>query len=122
MELELEIKGEVMIMCDRCLDDYWQELDTKYKMLVKFGEDWDEVDDEVLTIPHGESRLELSQFIFEFAHLALPLQKIHPNNKSGNSTCNPEMLKRLEKHSIEKEENIDPRWKDLGKLKDGLTN
>ncbi|MDX1314350.1 MAG: DUF177 domain-containing protein [Eudoraea sp.] len=122
MELELLVSGEALIICDRCLEEYWEEIESTQKLLVKFGEDWEEVDDEVLTIPHGESRLDLSQFIYEFAHLALPMQRFHPESESGESTCNPVMLERLEEHTTEKEDNIDPRWKELGKLKDGLKN
>ena len=122
MELELNLRGDVLILCDRCLENYWQKIEVINTMLVKFGEEWDEADDEVLSIPLGESYIELGQLIYEFAHLALPLQRVHPDNKSGESTCNSEMLEQLDKHSAEKEENIDPRWKDLVKLKEGLKN
>ncbi|MEE4116754.1 MAG: DUF177 domain-containing protein [Marinilabiliaceae bacterium] len=122
MELELSLRGDVLILCDRCLENYWQKIEVINTMLVKFGEEWDEADDEVLSIPHGESYIELGQLIYEFAHLALPLQRVHPDNKSGESTCNSEMLEQLDKHTAEKEENIDPRWKDLVKLKEGLKN
>lgn len=120
MELEISIRGEVNIMCDRCLDDYWQTIESKNKMLVKLGEEWEEADDEVLTIPSNESRIDISKFIYEFVHLALPLQRFHPETEEGESTCNPAMLEKLEEHSTDSEENIDPRWKELGILKDGF--
>ena len=107
-------------MCDRCLEDYKQDLESSNGMLIKFGPDWEEVDDEVLTIPHVESRLDLSKLIYEFIHLALPMQRVHQTTDEGKNECDPEMLKKLEEHTTDSEENIDPRWKDLGKLKDSI--
>ena len=52
MELEIALSGEVSTMCDRCLDDYWQIINFTNRLLVKFGEDWEDVDDEVLTIKY----------------------------------------------------------------------
>ena len=122
MELELDIEGRVLIMCDRCLEDYWQDIESTNKMLLKFGKNWDEVDDEVIMIPADESSLDLRQILYEFAHLALPIQRVHYESANGESECDPLMLAKLDQHTIDKEENIDPRWKELGKLKDGLKN
>lgn len=122
MELTLALEGRVMIECDRCLKDFWQEVESSNTLLIKFGDQWEEVDDEVVMIPYGESSFDLSQYIYEFAHLALPLQRVHPDDENGESSCDPLMMKKLADHSGDSEDNIDPRWKDLGKLKDGLKN
>jgi hypothetical protein len=45
----------------------------------------------------------------------LPYRKIHPDNADGSSTCNPEVLKRLEQ--MWKEEASDPRWEAIQKLR-----
>jgi uncharacterized protein len=122
MELTVALEGRVMITCDRCLEDYWQEVESKNVLLIKYGDQWDEVDDEVVMIPNGESSFDMSQFIYEFTHLALPVQRIHPDDENGESTCDPVMLEKLMDHLPDSEDNIDPRWKELGKLKDGLKN
>lgn len=122
MELELELEGRVLIMCDRCLGDYWQDIESSFHMLLKFGENWEEINDELIMIPADESNLDISQFIYEFAHLSLPMQRLHYESENGKSECDPLMIEKLEKHINDKEESIDPRWKELGKLKDGLKN
>ena len=122
MELTIALKGRVMIMCDRCLKDYWQEVESKNVLLIKYGDQWGEVDDEVVMIPYGESSFDLSQFIYEFTHLTLPVQRVHADNEDGESTCDPVMLEKLMDHLPDSEDNIDPRWKELGKLKGGLKN
>ncbi|HCC71384.1 MAG TPA: hypothetical protein DEQ09_09585 [Bacteroidales bacterium] len=118
MEIKVEITGRVTLVCDRCLDLYTQEIHTSDSMLVKFGEQWEEVDDQVIMIAHGETEFILDQLLYEFAHLGLPLKKMHPDDENGNSTCNPEMLEKLNQHLVQREDNdVDPRWKELEKLR-----
>jgi len=117
MELNIKIKGRVSLPCDRCLDLYEQEIETDDRVLIKFGDQWEEVDDEVIMIPYGENELELDQLFYEFTHLGLPLKKVHADDDKGNSTCNPEMLEKLNKHIVRDEKKTDPRWNELKKLK-----
>jgi uncharacterized metal-binding protein YceD (DUF177 family) len=120
MELSISLQGRVMIECDRCLELYWQEVESENMLLIKYGDQWEEVDDEVVMIPYGDSSFDLSQFIYEFAHLALPMQRVHPDSITGEGSCDPAMLDRIMDHKGDSKDNIDPRWKELGKLKDGL--
>jgi len=122
VELKVELKGSVEIMCDRCLENFFQEINAENDLFIKYGNNREEVDDKVVIIPFGESGLDLKQLIYEFAHLGLPLQRIHPDDKKGNSTCSPEMLMKLGEHMISRNEGIDPRWQELNKLKDNLSN
>lgn len=117
LEINIEITGTVRLVCDRCLDLYDQPLDTGGRILVKYGDHWEEVDDEVIMVPYDENEFVLDQLFYEFSHLGLPLKKMHPDDEQGNSTCNPEMLMKLDQHLIDdKVKGIDPRWKELEKL------
>lgn len=120
MELTIAVEGRVMILCDRCLGDYWQDIESSNVLLIKYGDQWEEVDDEVVMIPYGESSFDLSQFIYEFAHLALPMQRVHSDAINGGSGCDPLMIEKLREHLPERDKKTDPRWKDLGKLRGGL--
>lgn len=125
MELEMALRGSVEVECDRCLEPYMQRVETKGRLLIKDGNQWEEVDDEVLIIPHGESQLDLSQLIYEFAHLGLPIKRLHPEDDEGYSGCDPDMLERIDGFTDddrEGDEKYDPRWSDLGKLKEDLLN
>jgi len=82
----------------------------------KFGHDRDESDPEIITIPRDEHELDLKQYIYEFIHLALPIQRIHPDNADGISTCDPVMLQKLKEHLVEEDIGDDPRWDELKKL------
>jgi len=118
MEVKIVISGTVSLTCDRCLDLYTQEIITDDSILVKFGDQWEEVDDEVIIIPHGESEFILDQLFYEFAHLGLALRKTHPDDENGKSTCNPEMLEKLSRHLVrEPGKNNEPYREEFKKLK-----
>jgi uncharacterized metal-binding protein YceD (DUF177 family) len=114
--LDIRISGTVSICCDRCLEMFDHPVDCENRLLVKFGNVMDDSDPEIITVPHDENELDLKQYIYEFIHLALPIQRIHPDKANGGSTCDPVMLQKLKEHLVEEEGGIDPRWNELKKL------
>jgi uncharacterized metal-binding protein YceD (DUF177 family) len=115
-DIIFKIKGEVKICCDRCLDAFLQPIECENRLLVKFGAKWDENDPDIITVPADEYELNIKQYLYEFIYLALPIQRIHPENKNGESTCDPEMIKMLKQHIVNDEKMNDPRWDELKKL------
>ncbi len=82
--------------------------------VVDYGETYEEISAEIVTIPKTESNIDLSQYIYEYINLMLPIKKVHPDDEDGNSTCNKEMTDRLNKYS---EQKSDPRWDALKDIK-----
>jgi uncharacterized metal-binding protein YceD (DUF177 family) len=113
--LRLILNGNVLVTCDRCLGEYWLELESENRVVVKAGEEYDDNDAELLIIPSGLSELDLSQLIYDYAHLALPLRRVHPNGKDGKSQCDPEMLKRITFVGPEDDDSR-PEWDKLREL------
>ena len=116
-ELNFNIKGEVVIPCDICLDDMNQPIDTTNRLIAKFGQEYSE-DDDLVTVDENEGFLDVSWFIYEFIVLNIPIKHVHAPGK-----CNRDMMKVLEEHSatrsgVEEEQKIDPRWSELLKLKE----
>lgn len=117
--LEFHLKGVLNITCDRCLEYYLQEIDTRQTLFIKFGEESYEVDEKVIVISREENMIDTSQFLNEFLILALPLKKVHADKEDGSSACDEKMIEKLEEHLIQEVEEItDPRWDELKKLKD----
>ena len=111
--LHFTLEGEVEVMCDRCLDKFMTSISTRQTIFVKTGEEPGEIEDDVLIIGRDDHEIKVGHYLYEFIILALPYQKLHPNDSDGNSTCNPEMLKKLEAHRTKEpygEEKTDPRW------------
>jgi uncharacterized protein len=116
LEVVIKIKGKVKICCDRCLEEFFYPIDSENRLLVEFGKAWDLDNPDILIVPTDEKELDLSQYIYEFIHLTLPIKRIHSTNKKGESTCNPEMLEKLKEHLVDNEKKNDPRWEELKKL------
>lgn len=117
LEFIFELKGIVSVPCDRCLELVEMNIEHQTPLFIKFGEDTHEETDELYVISEQESEIDVAQFIYEFVHLSLPYRRVHPSDKSGESTCNKEMLKRLEELSVNDDKtDIDPRWNDLKNL------
>jgi uncharacterized metal-binding protein YceD (DUF177 family) len=119
IELVIRISGKVRIVCDRCLEMFYQAVKSEDRLVVKFGKVRDDSDPDILTIPAEEQELDMDQYFYEFIHLALPIKRVHPDDSEGNSTCDPGMLKKLSEHTVEEpseEDENDPRWDELRKL------
>jgi uncharacterized metal-binding protein YceD (DUF177 family) len=93
----------------------------KIKLVVNFGEEFNNDNEELLILPHGEHQIDVSQYIYEMIVLSVPLKRVHPGIKDG--TLQTETLDKLSKLSIKeqkkeskKEEDIDPRWDKLKQL------
>jgi len=115
-DLFIRISGDVILCCDRCLEMFSQPVDCENRLLVKFGKSLDDIDPDILSVPADEHELDLTQHFYEYIHLALPIRRVHPEDSDGNSTCDPEMIRKLEEYIIEKKKNTDPRWDELKKL------
>ena len=114
MILDFAISGYITCVCDRCLENYQEQIKGSERIIVKFDEDPGEANDEIKVISSAENQIDLSQDIFEFITLLLPYKRTHPQDKKGKSACNPEIIKILEKLNIQK--NTDPRWDELKKI------
>lgn len=118
--LDFSIEGVVNVQCDRCLEEYEQHIKGSNRLIIKFGEESYEESDEIVVIDRDAQEIDVAQYIYEFINLLVPLKKVHPDDKEGNSLCNKEVLKKLKELSIEEEsskkEEIDPRWEALKKL------
>jgi len=97
-EFNFILNGWVEVSCDRCLDPLRLDMESEARMFVKFGdhagEDESE-DNDVIILPYDQDRLDVAQYLYEFAHLNLPIRRVHPDDANGNSTCNADMLSRL---------------------------
>ncbi len=115
-DLVVKISGRVRICCDRCLEMFFHPVECENKLLIKFGKVWDDSDPDIIIIPADEPELDIEQYLYEFIHLALPIKRIHPPDATGASTCNPEMLNKLNQHLVNENKLNDPRWDELKKL------
>ncbi|MGM9724774.1 MAG: YceD family protein [Prevotella sp.] len=117
-DLNFHLEGNVVVKCDRCLDDMVQPIKTDGRLCVKLGEEYSEEDD-LVVVDESEGCIDLAWFVYEFIALNIPIKHVHAPGK-----CNRVMIDMLEKHSAtrsgdeDNEKPIDPRWSGLLKLKE----
>lgn len=115
--IKINISGTVEVECDRCLDLFDMPVSYDDILYVKYGNTVTSEDDEVIMIPVTENEVNIAQHLYEFSILSLPYKRVHPDNKKGKSTCNPEMIKKINELSLhESSESENNPWKDLKKL------
>tara|TARA_Y100001935_G_C17273562_1_gene493338 strand:+ start:449 stop:1054 length:606 start_codon:yes stop_codon:yes gene_type:complete len=118
MEMDIAATGTINVDCDLTNEPYDQAISSDLHLVVKFGEEYNDEDDEILIIPHGEHQFNIAQYVFEMLVLGMPQKRIHPGVADG--TLKSEMLDRLEelqpKEQNNNEENTDPRWDGLKKF------
>ncbi len=107
IDFSFRFVGKLLLPCDRCLESFYYPVDNTVRLIVKYGETREEISDEVLVIPANESRLDLSQYFYEFINLMIPFKKEHPLDENGNSTCSAEMEEKLTSMITKPE---DSRW------------
>ena len=123
LELYFEANGSINVNCDLTNEPYDQEITSKFNLVVKFGEDYNDELEEILIIPHGEYQINVQQYIYEMIVLAKPAKCIHPGVKDGS--LKSDILEKLKDYYIDSDnqknvsEEIDPRW---NKLKNLLTD
>jgi uncharacterized metal-binding protein YceD (DUF177 family) len=102
MEVNLAMEGWAEVQCDRCLDPLKVDITTEVLLLVQFGNSnaQDSDEPEVVVLSHDDNEMDMTHYIYEYAHLALPARRVHPDDASGKSTCNEEMIKKLEQYLV----------------------
>jgi uncharacterized protein len=114
LELQFDIQGKITVNCDRCLDPFTTGINHQARLYVRFGKQTMEQSDDLLILADSEHEVRLDQFIYEYIHLALPIQRFHPEI-DGLSGCDPEMMEKLNAHHGDDAKNAseDPRWETL---------
>lgn len=92
-QFDFHITGTITLICDRCLDDLVMPVDTTYNIAVKYGDDYNDDNDDLLVIPYSDSYLNVAYMIHDTVALTIPIKHVHPMGK-----CNRQMSAVLKKH------------------------
>jgi uncharacterized protein len=124
IEADFKIKGAATLTCDRSLEPFEFPVWTTKKILFKYGESNEEISDEIIMISRDTATLELSQYIYEFIALAIPMKKLHPRYRAEelteDETAEGKIVYTSESSDgkdKKDDDDIDPRWNILKKLK-----
>jgi uncharacterized metal-binding protein YceD (DUF177 family) len=121
--LKFEIGGQLEVICDRCSGNLPLNLWDEFNVVVKLAEDPEmmneqEEDPDVYYISRGESHLHLSDWIYEFINLSIPMQKRCEFEDMSGPNCNKSAAEALRKMKMPEQGHANPLWKGLEKFKD----
>ncbi len=121
LELSISHAGTVHVPCDLTGEMFDLGVKGNAHLVVKFGDEYNDDNDELLILPHGEHQVNVAQIIYEMIALSVPFKRVHPGIKDG--TLQSETLTKLNEILVtditdnkDEEENTDPRWDELKKL------
>ncbi len=117
LNLSFKALGTINVTCDVSGETFDQEIEAALKLIVKFGEEYNDENEEILILPYSEFQLNVGQYIYEMIVLSVPSKRIHPKVLDGSMES--EALKRLEQLRVKEQkptENVDPRWDKLKSL------
>ena len=92
-EVDCDLEGKLTVACDRCLEDLDIPVDEHPRLRFRIGgEAGEEASDarESVDLAPSATELDLRQVVYDYACLAVPLHKVHPDG-----ACNPDTLRYL---------------------------
>ena len=115
LDLDFFIDGTIGLECDRCTVGFDYQIDFQEKLIVKFFESQEEVyNDEIIVLGKNENVLQLTELLYEFVVVQVPIRKVGCEIDGDESLCDQDVLKLIENLSPKSENSpTDPRWDKL---------
>lgn len=111
VRFSIHSEGKVIVPCDRCLSDLELRINTNDELLVKLGDDYSD-DGDCVTVPREDGEIDLSQYIYEFIALGMPIKRVHEPGE-----CDKAMIQRLSEY-----QTISRDGQEVPEDMDGLTD
>ena len=116
--VDCDVRGQVTVECDRCLDELDMPVDVEIKLSIKYGmeensEEPQPGEREVVFIPDTDAEFDMSQIVYDYVCLSLPMQRVHEEGE-----CNPEAMKRLSTGIAPATEDVEAENNPFSALKD----
>lgn len=117
--LKFHIKGTVQLICDRSSEAFDYGIDLSEQLILKYGEEFDKVNEEVWVIPSNFQTINVEEIIYEYIGVAIPMKKLHPKFGEDDSEGVELVYSSADESSDDESEETtnDPRWDILKKLK-----
>lgn len=135
MELYLSQTGTVNIPCDVTGENFDLPIENNWQIIIKFGEEYNDDNEELLIIPYSEYQVNIAQYIYEMIALSVPVKRVHPSIAADYEVddFDEDDFDFLQKYNEDdfadededdptddsnqnKNKEIDPRWDELKKL------
>ncbi len=132
MVLEIDMKGVANLICDRSLEEFDLPIHILERVIYKYGDKFEELDDTLFTIPYEADSLDLSRLFYDLIAVQVPIKRLHPRFVDENDdlddddvlvyTSSDELAEEEPEEEQGQEDNVDPRWSKLIDLNNKLNN
>lgn len=125
IRLDFSIAGFVERTCDRCLDLYDEQVDTRQTLFLKFADRNEELTDEIELIERNTATINVARYIFDYIVLSMPMRGLHPRfrDEDDDDLSDGKLIYSSEAadnaqadEDNEEKPAVDPRWEALRKL------
>lgn len=117
--VNFDFEGTVKAECDRCLANIDLPIEGHYRLLAKlFEESSSEDDADVIYLASSIQRWDISNLVYEYISLSLPIIKVYDCDEDENRVCNEDMLKYLDIEDTPEDDDPPPNNPIWDKLKD----
>jgi len=79
LELIFDHNGFVTLPCDVTNEVFDLPLTGQLKLIVKFGEEYNDDNEDMLILPFSEFQIDVKQYLYEMIVLSIPVKRIHPD-------------------------------------------
>lgn len=115
--IQFDLEGWAAAPCDRCLVPIQLPIHGTHQLLVKFSEETDGDEGEVLYLHPESPTINLAKFIYEYICLSLPMIKVYDCDSEEDPPCDFDMLSYLGLDDEDDTEEENPVWDALKGLK-----
>jgi uncharacterized metal-binding protein YceD (DUF177 family) len=116
LEFTFKHSGVVNLPCDLTGELFDLPIKGEMLMIVTFGEVYNDDNEELLVLPHGEYQINIAQYIYESIVLSIPVKRINPAVEQEDISVYENHIILEEPDQSEEEIEIDPRWEKLKEL------
>jgi len=116
LQLDFTAKGIVNVPCDLTGEYFDMNIEGDFSLIVKFGVEFNNEDDELLILSHGAYEIEVQQYIYELLVLSVPQKRIKPGLEIMEDDASETSKRNKEQNKEVNKSDIDPRWDQLKQL------
>lgn len=122
LRLKFKIVGSVGLTCDRSLEEFDEYFDLDEQLIIKFGDHYEELSDEIILLPKDQAEFNIAQHLYDYIALTIPIKKLHPRFRDDEDQDETEghvvysTADKEDETDSSADELFDPRWEALRKL------
>ena len=119
MVMNFTLKGEVTTLCDRCVGEMKVPIEGEESLNIRLSDTEVSDDENVAILPEGAFEIDLTQWLYEYVAVRIPMQHMHAEGECDEATVRYIESEKGEVGSEKLEEGaeVDPRWEALLKVR-----